>query len=677
MNKIILISDDESIINCFETTLKNSNYQLEILNNILDIEENISKIEPDLAFIDIDFENAQILYSNLKLYSKSQDMQVILVTDSEKNFQTSSEKVDGYLVKPFSSNILLANIKTYLRIKKRLDMIFSKTSELAKSLYQLNVMYDTTSQLAGTLDKTKLIEILKEGFERSISFSMCAVLLISNNDIQIIVSSLHPISERLEMALKMRMMLSYQHLFHNQKPPIKFSIDDIKITKNSKHFDKTFDIKIVDYNTLFSTINTSDNLFGLVEVFREEEFSQEDRTCFQTLVKQVSLPFESASLYEELQETNKKLEILEQLKSEFISIVSHELRTPLTAIKNSLKIILSGKTGEISEQMSNFLSMATRNVNRLSGIINDLLDLSKIEAGKMEYRFSNFNIKRLFEDVQSTFYLTTQEKGLYLDINLKTPLPDCFGDSDKITQILSNLVANAIKFTENGGITLTAQKSTPEEIKKCKKNIGEDYITIKIKDTGIGINKEDQEKVFDKFKQIESALVRKVGGTGLGLSIAKELVEAHKGCIWIESTPSIGSEFSFILPLATPKNSALLFLEQIIPKARQNNETISVIYLEEIDNLGLLTQIQSNEQIVNKYENMKIFLQNDAHPQGLWIILPNSNKIAIEILIQKLKEFLKNNSLEYNILWAQASYPENGINSKEIFDKIEENLTNL
>lgn len=677
MNKIILISNDETLINSFKNTLREEDFHLEILNNTLDFEKNILKIDPDLAFLDIDFEESKILYSNLKLYSKSQDMQVILITDGIKNFPNSSEKIDGYLVKPFTDNILLSNIKTYLRIKKRLDMIFSKTSELAKSLYQLNVMYDSTSQLAGTLDKTKLIEILKEGFERSISFSMCVVLLVSNNDIQIIISSLHPISERLEMAIKMRMMLIYRHLFINKKVPVEFSIDDIKVSKSSKHFDKTFDIKIVDYNTLFSTINTTDNFFGLVEVFREEEFSQEDRTCFQTLVKQVSLPFESASLYEELQETNKKLEKLEQLKSEFISIVSHELRTPLTAIKNSLKIILTGKAGEISGAMSNFLNMASRNVNRLSGIINDLLDLSKIEAGKMEYRFSNFNIKRLFDDIYNTFCLTTQEKGLYLNLELEESIPDCAGDSDKITQILSNLVANAIKFTEKGGITLIAQKSTPLEIKKCPKAISQDYITIQVKDTGIGIEEEDKQKVFDKFQQIESALVRKVGGTGLGLSIAKELVEAHKGCIWLDSIPSIGSEFSFILPIATPQNSVALALEQTIQKARQNNETVGIIYLEEIDNLKLLEKIQDNQQIVNKYENMKIFIQNNVSPSKIWIILPNSNKMALDILMQKLLELLKNNSLEYNILAGMASYPENGINSKELLEKIEENLVNL
>lgn len=136
------------------------------------------------------------------------------------------------------------------------------------------------------------------------------------------------------------------------------------------------------FDNLFAPINVGEKFFGLIEVFRESDFSQEDTTCFQTLARQVSLPLENAALYEEIKKTNTKLEKLERLKSEFISIVSHELRTPLTAIKNSLEICLSGKAGDVSSIMDKFLNMAKRNVTRLSGIINDLLDLSKVEAGK-------------------------------------------------------------------------------------------------------------------------------------------------------------------------------------------------------------------------------------------------------------------------------------------------------
>ncbi|MCK7470106.1 MAG: HAMP domain-containing histidine kinase [Desulfomicrobium escambiense] len=175
------------------------------------------------------------------------------------------------------------------------------------------------------------------------------------------------------------------------------------------------------------------------------------------MVKQVSLPLESAILYEEIKKTNIKLEKLEKLKSEFISIVSHELRTPLTAIKNSLDIILSGKTGIITNIQNNFLSIAKRNLDRLAGIINDLLDLSKIEAGKMEFRFKPMNIAEPIEFTISTFSTLADKKNITIIKDIQDNLSQTYGDINRIEQVLSNLLSNAIKFTpENGQIKVSA-----------------------------------------------------------------------------------------------------------------------------------------------------------------------------------------------------------------------------
>ena len=220
--------------------------------------------------------------------------------------------------------------------------------------------------------------------------------------------------------------------------------------------------------------------------------------------------------------------------------------------------MLSGRMGEITNIQDNFLTLAKRNVDRLAGIINDLLDLSKIEAGKMEYRFEQLNIIEPVKFVMSTFENLAEKKNIRLSVNKTLDEFNIYGDSNKIEQILNNLISNAIKFTPNNGkISINIEEITTNSIDTTlfysdsgyELDSEQNYVKITVEDTGIGIKHEDIPKVFDKFQQIESSLSREVGGTGLGLPIAMQLIEAHKGKIWLESEPEKGSKFSFIIPL--------------------------------------------------------------------------------------------------------------------------------
>ena len=673
MTKLLIITKDKQIEQSFLEAFSKGDYELKIVEyeeNIIDIANNFI---PEIAVIDDSYSNTDIqnICNKLKFYSQANDIQILLLTDGDSYTQDPLAKIDGYLLRPINKKIAVATINAHMRTRNRLDMIFNKTSELAKSLYQLNVMYDTSSQLAGTLDKTKLINIMTEGLERSISYSLCAVLIFNDeSDIKLIIHSLNPVSERLEQALKLRMMINYKNLFENQKQPLDFSINNIHIKKQSKHTDGIYDLKILNYDTLFCPINTSDKFFGLIEVFREDKLTSEDFTCFQTLVKQVSLPLESALLYEEITKTNKKLEKLEQLKSEFISIVSHELRTPLTAIKNSLNIMLSGKSGEMNETSTKFLNLANRNVNRLSGIINDLLDLSKIEAGKMEYRFDEFNIKDPAEQVCATLEGLAKDKNISLEIKAEDNLPKVYGDSSKIEQVIANLIANAIKFTnEDGKIKVEIKKAKPEEI-SMKNALKGGYLQVAVEDNGIGIKQEDIPKVFDKFQQIESSLVRKIGGTGLGLPIAKQLIE---GMIWVESELNHGSTFSFIIPIAKDINKFMMELDKQIQYAKYNHSNLALIRAEQQHTDELIKEIaQDSFGILQKYKNAQVFTQKKEDKNTAFIILPSANKMAADIIIQKLKDYIqsnKNNYLDYNIFMSSCIYPEGALSANELIEK--------
>ena len=670
MSKILILSTNSEITGDLISLLSSVGYEAVAVETEKDAIRQSNVFSPDIAIIDTSIKslNVAAVCRSLKLQNETNDTQIILLTSKESPSQEVLVGADGYITKPFNENILIATVNAHLRIKKLLDILYSNNSELAKSLYQLNVLYSVSSQLAGTLDKTKLVTIMNTGLDRGLNFSLSHALIMNHpEDATLIINSKYPISDKLEDALKLRSMLAYKSLFEDNNLPFELSMENITVEKHIKEeSEEILDLNILVWDRMFLPISTSDRFFGTVEVIRQNEFSGEDSTCFQTIVKQVALPLESAILYEEIQKTNIKLEKLEKLKSEFISIVSHELRTPLTSIKNSLEMMLSGRMGEITKVQDNFLGLAKRNVDRLSGIINDLLDLSKIEAGKMEYRFEPINILEPVKFVISTFASLAEKKNIELTLNSAVEELKVYGDSDRIEQVMNNLVSNAIKFTPNNGkVTveieeidsyLAAASMMQDEATTAEDFSDNSYVKISVQDTGIGIKTEDIPKVFDKFQQIESSLSREVGGTGLGLPIAKQLIEAHRGKIWLESEFNKGTRFSLIIPVLKQKNVFLFELDSMLQKAKYNHSEFALMLFEE--------EANREKSVKEKLNGLpgKIFGENNS----IQVILPEANKNEVLEIIQNIKIYTSDNNIKLKAGF--SVYPEDAITSEELVE---------
>jgi len=246
-----------------------------------------------------------------------------------------------------------------------------------------------------------------------------------------------------------------------------------------------------------------------------------------------------------LERANKDLRELDKLKSTFLANMSHELRTPMNAIIGYTDLLIDGVDGPINEDQEKSLKKVAANARHLLQLINDVLDISKIEAGKMKLSIKEIDLKWLVETIIHTFEPQLKVKGLYLNIEIPEGLPLVYGDEDRVKEIIINLISNAIKFTHKGGITISA-KISERGIKPGEEPI---FMEVCVSDTGIGIKEEDIGKIFDKFVQVDLTTVRQYEGTGLGLSIARGLVALHKGVIWVESKYGEGSKFYFTLPL--------------------------------------------------------------------------------------------------------------------------------
>ena len=557
MIKILFISNRKNVIEKYNSFFNKKNtYEFFTLSDDSMILDIISGDTPDIIIVDSLIPDIKKLNKNIK--SACENSIIIFLVSSNSADKDIIKYANALITDDMSEDLIISTINITLRMKNSLDMLSNSNKDLADSLYRLNALYSTSSQFAGTLDKAKLIQYMIEGMDKALSFSLtCTLSFCTEEKPVLILNSLYELSDELVTAIKLRIVLNYNSLFKDKKAPLNIDAENLKVIKQIKYPASRFTFTLFQYDNMFAPISLGDNFFGCVEIFKETAFSPDDATCFQTIAQQVALPLKSATLYQEIIEANAKLAKLERLKSEFISIVSHELRTPLTSIKNSLDILMSGRCGEITESGDKFLSMAMRNVQRLSGIINDLLDLSKIEAGKMDFNFAPTNINTVIDYVKSALSEVAKSKGLTIITEEAENIPDIKADSQRLEQVLTNLVSNAIKFTpENKTITISSKLVNSKDIhindyfKDSVKLVDGDYVLVCVKDEGIGIAEKDLVHAFDKFAQIENSLSRKAGGTGLGLPIAKQLLEAHHGAIWCDSELNKGSEFYFAIPTA-------------------------------------------------------------------------------------------------------------------------------
>jgi signal transduction histidine kinase len=279
-------------------------------------------------------------------------------------------------------------------------------------------------------------------------------------------------------------------------------------------------------------------IMGGLTVWRRQvgEFEPEVVNLLQTFATQSALAIQNARLFREIEDKSRQIEAANRHKSEFLANMSHELRTPLNAIIGFSEVLKERMFGELNEKQAEYTDDILTSGQHLLSLINEILDLSKVEAGRMELELATFDLPLAIDNARTFVRERATRHGINLDVTVDERLGDFVGDERKIKQILLNLLSNAVKFTPEGGrIGITARQV-------------DGAVEISVSDTGIGIAKEDQPKIFEEFRQVGRDYAHKVEGTGLGLTLAKKFVELHGGRIWVESEVGKGSTFTFSLP---------------------------------------------------------------------------------------------------------------------------------
>jgi PAS domain S-box-containing protein len=342
-------------------------------------------------------------------------------------------------------------------------------------------------------------------------------------------------------------------------------------------------------------------VLGVIDIQSKaaQAFTADDISVLQSLADQVAVAINNAKLYDESQELVKNLQEVDQLKSQFLANMSHELRTPLNSIIGFSRVILKGIDGPVTEMQGQDLTAIYNSGQHLLRLINDILDLARIEAGKMELNFEEVDLSEMIHSVFSTAKGLVKEKPVKLLEKVSQGMPTVRGDTMRVRQVLLNLIANASKFTDEGSITVQT------EVQRASN--GKLEALINVIDTGPGISQEGQEKLFKAFSQVDGSATRKSGGSGLGLSICANLVQLHGGRIGVHSEEGNGSTFWFTVPL----------YKQPVEDIPQNRKVVLAI--------------DDDPQVISLYERY-------LNPQGYYVV-PLTEPARAKERIKELKPF--------------------------------------
>jgi len=424
--------------------------------------------------------------------------------------------------------------ESYADLEQKVEL---RTQELAQSVEELRALGEVSQAVNSTLDLPAVLSTIVAKAVQLSDTEAGAIYVYDEGQDRFELRATHGMSEELIGAIAAREAdLSDTDVGHaaERREPIQIA----HLTQAPPSELRDIVLEAGFRAVLVVPLLRPDHIFGALVVRRRQpgEFPKATVDLLQTFATQSVLAIQNARLFTEIEEKSRQLEVASQHKSQFLANMSHELRTPLNAILGYTELMIDNIYGEVPAKMRGVLDRVQSNGRHLLGLINDVLDLSKIEAGQITLSVDDYSLGDIVQGVITSVESLATEKRLNLKIDVPPDLPAGRGDERRIAQVLLNLVGNAIKFTDQGEVAISASATNGA-------------FTIAVRDTGPGIPLSEQVKIFEEFHQADNSATKTKGGTGLGLSIAKRIIEMHGGHISVQSSPGFGSTFSVSLPV--------------------------------------------------------------------------------------------------------------------------------
>ena len=522
--RILIVDSDKAIISSCKAVFANEDYSFDIAATGEKALGFVKTNSYDLALMDIELSDMDGLELLSRIKKEYSDLNIIVIS-GQGTIQRAVESMrlgaQDYISKPFSNDELKMLIKRSLEYKRLSSEIYG--------LHIIKKLYRAIIAISSLMNVDRVLHLILE--------FACGIVRGDSGTVMMINERTEELEVKVEFALKGDIIkarnvkigegVSGWVAQHNE--PL-LLVGGVMSDPRFKNTVLRPEVK----SSLCVPIKIKDKIIGVINVNTTTSphiFGHTDLELLKLFAEDAGVAIENAQqVYEHLAELNK-------LKTEFIATVSHELRTPLTVISWTVKNLTDGVFGQLDPVYIKWLNEITKNSDQLINLINNLLDLSKLEAGKVEIKKTNLNLNDTVKEVIGKISILAKEKELSITFNYdKEPLL-VYGNQDRLEQVINNVVMNAIKFSETGGKII---------ITSCLDKEGKAMVSVS--DTGVGIDPKNLEVIFEKFRQIKKDEFEINRGLGIGLSIAREVITQHQGKIWAENNKDKGSKFIIVLP---------------------------------------------------------------------------------------------------------------------------------
>jgi signal transduction histidine kinase/DNA-binding response OmpR family regulator len=549
--RILVVDDEEQVVAIFRDLLTQQGYDVVASDNGDDAIAKVTSEKFDLVLTDINLPGVDGLEVVRAAKAADKDTVVILIT----GYASTTTAIDAlrqgaydYITKPFdlweTTKAIERGLESRLLVvenRRLIEQLEEANAELQqheeilsrkveRATDRMASLYEAGKAMSLSLSLQSTCEVVVAQAARLTGARACLLFLHDAGSDDYAAEAAVGVSEDRFRRLRFSMGIGYHgQVVQNAAPALLTDLSEA-VGVEGVLADLRAD------NAVIAPLTSNESVMGTITALDHEgegAFTTDDQEVLMMLASQATIALTNAILYERTKE-------LDRLKSEFVAVVSHEVRTPLTSIKGSLELLGDGRFHKLPPPQRELLGICQANTERLISLINDILDFSKLESSKLSLNFEPVDVGHVLIEAVENIRNLAAMKGLEIEVKLDPSAGKVEADPMRVGQVATNLIGNAIKFSpEKGRIEVFASGD-------------EGKVTVSVKDYGRGISTRDQNRLFQRFAQLDSSTTRKAGGTGLGLVISKGIVEQHGGSIWVESALGQGSTFSFSLPRKRP-----------------------------------------------------------------------------------------------------------------------------